>query len=57
MGKPTGFMEYKREDVPAYSVKERIKILTSFTIPSAKRISKNKVQDAWTAACLSVRQE
>ena len=25
MGKPTGFMEYKREDAPAYSVKERIK--------------------------------
>lgn len=57
MGKPTGFMEYKREDAPAYSVKKESKILTNFTIPSAKRISKNRVQDAWTAACLSVRQE
>ena len=56
MGKPTGFMEYKREDAPAYSVKERIKNFDDFTIPSAKRISKNRVQDAWTAACLSVRQ-
>lgn len=36
MGKPTGFMEYKREDAPAYSVKKESKILTNFTIPSAK---------------------
>ena len=57
MGKPTGFMEYKREDAPAYSVKERIKNFDEFHDPSAKRISKNRVQDAWTAACLSVRQE
>ena len=30
MGKPTGFMEYKREDAPAYSVKERIKNFDEF---------------------------
>ena len=58
MGKPTGFMEYKREDAPAYSVKERIKNFDEFHDPLSKRISKKQGgQDAWTAACLSVRQE
>ena len=33
MGKPTGFMEYKREDAPAYSVKERIKNFDEFHDP------------------------
>ena len=26
MGKPTGFMDYKREDAAAFSVEERIKM-------------------------------
>ena len=26
MGKPTGFMDYKREDAAAFSVEERIKL-------------------------------
>ena len=30
MGKPTGFMDYKREDAPAFSVKERIKNYDEF---------------------------
>ncbi len=33
MGKPTGFMDYKREDAPAYSVKERITNYNEFHTP------------------------
>ena len=36
MGKPTGFMEYKREDAPAFSVKERIKNYEEFHTPLTK---------------------
>lgn len=58
MGKPTGFMEYKREDAPAYSVKERIKNFDEFhESPLQRGSAKTGVQDAWTAVCLSVRQE
>lgn len=30
MGKPTGFMDYKREDAAAFSVEERIKNFNEF---------------------------
>lgn len=33
MGKPTGFMEYQREEAPAFSVKERIKNFNEFHEP------------------------
>ena len=36
MGKPTGFMDYKREDAPALSVKERIKNYDEFHDPLSK---------------------
>ena len=36
MGKPTGFMDYKREDAPALSVKERIKNYDEFHEPLSK---------------------
>lgn len=36
MGKPTGFMDYKREDAPAFSVKERIKNYEEFHTPLTK---------------------
>ena len=36
MGKPTGFMDYKREDAQAYSVKERIKNFDEFHTPLSK---------------------
>ena len=36
MGKPTGFMDYKREDAPAFSVKERIKNYDEFHTPLSK---------------------
>lgn len=37
MGKPTGFMDYKREDAPAYSVKERITNYNEFHEPLSKQ--------------------
>ena len=37
MGKPTGFMEYDREDARAIEPKERIKILMSSTFLCPKR--------------------
>ena len=37
MGKPTGFMDYKREDAPAFSVKERIKNYDEFHTPLSKQ--------------------
>ncbi|MCD7727189.1 MAG: glutamate synthase subunit beta [Ruminococcus sp.] len=37
MGKPTGFMDYKREDAEAYSVKERIKNFDEFHTPLSKQ--------------------
>lgn len=37
MGKPTGFMDYRREDAPAYSVKERIKNFNEFHTPLSKK--------------------
>lgn len=36
MGKPTGFMDYKREDAPAFSVKERINNYEEFHTPLSK---------------------
>lgn len=36
MGKPTGFMDYKREDAPAFSVKQRIKNYNEFHTPLSK---------------------
>ena len=53
MGKPTGFMDYKREDAAAFSVEERIKNFNEFHTP----LSKEEEQDVWTAVCRSVRQE
>lgn len=37
MGKPTGFMDYEREDAQAYSVKERIKNFDEFHTPLTKQ--------------------
>lgn len=36
MGKPTGFMDYSREDAEAYSVEERIKNFNEFHTPLSK---------------------
>ncbi len=37
MGKPTGFMEYDRENAAAVAPKERIKNFNEFHIPSLKK--------------------
>ena len=37
MGKPTGFMEYDREETIAVEPKERIKNFNEFHIPLLKR--------------------
>ncbi len=42
MGKPTGFMDYKREDAPAFSVKERIKNYNEFHKPLSQEEQKNQ---------------
>ena len=51
MGKPTGFLDYEREDARAESPKERIKHFNEFHIPLSR------VQDVWTAEYHSVSQE
>ena len=48
MGKPTGFLEYEREDAPAYSPKERIKNFNEFSLDHYHLKNKDtKVQDVW----------
>ena len=37
MGKPTGFMDYNREDAEAFSVKERIQNYNEFHTPLSKK--------------------
>ena len=49
MGKPTGFMEYQREDAEAYSVKERIKNFDEFHTPLS--IEEQQKQGARCMAC------
>lgn len=56
MGKPTGFMDYNREDAEAFSVKERIQNYNEFHTPLSKRIRKSRAQDVWSAVFRSVRQ-
>lgn len=49
MGKPTGFMDYKREDAPAFSVKERIKNYDEFHTPLSKE--EQSIQGARCMEC------
>ena len=51
MGKPTGFMEYDREETTAVEPKERIRNFNEFHIPLSKE--KRREQDVWTAECRS----
>ena len=53
MGKPTGFMEYDREETTAVEPKERIKNFNEFHILSQKKNAVSRVQDVWTAVCRS----
>ena len=58
MGKPTGFMEYERQDKPAESPKERIKHFREFHTPLSKEEQGGaKVQDVWRVAFRSARQD
>ena len=57
MGKPTGFLDYEREDARAESPKERIKHFNEFHIPLSEKNSRNRVQDVWTVEYHSVSQE
>lgn len=49
MGKPTGFIDYKREDAPAFSVKERIKNYDEFHTPLSKE--EQSIQGARCMEC------
>ena len=49
MGKPTGFMDYEREDAEAYSVNERIKNFDEFHTPLSKE--EQQKQGARCMAC------
>lgn len=49
MGKPTGFLEYKRENAEALSVKERIKNYDEFHIPLSRE--KQQLQGARCMEC------
>ena len=49
MGKPTGFMEYDREDARAIEPKERIKNFNEFHIPLSKE--RQQIQGARCMNC------
>lgn len=49
MGKPTGFMDYERQDKPAESPLERIKHFNEFHTPSSKE--EQELQGARCMAC------
>ncbi len=49
MGKPTGFLEYEREDAPAYAPKERIKNFNEFHEPLS--LEKQQKQAARCMEC------
>ena len=54
MGKPTGFLEYEREDEPAYSPKERIKNFNEFHEPLSTKMPGCKMYGL-RSSILSVR--
>ena len=57
MGKPTGFMDYKRENRASRSPMERIKNFNEFHTPLSERRTAATGQHAvWTAVFRSVRQ-
>ena len=61
MGKPTGFMDYERQDKPAESPLERIKHFNEFHTPLSKEEQelqgatlygvRSSVLSVWKAAC------
>lgn len=55
MGKPTGFLEYKRETAKVEAPKDRIKHFNEFRTPLKKRNSRNRAHAAWNVAFRSAR--
>lgn len=51
MGKPTGFMEYAREDAPASSPKARIQNYNEFHEELSETERNSRQPDVWTAVC------
>ena len=56
MGKPTGFLDYKRETAKVLPPKERIQNFNELRIPLNKEKQKLQEHAAWPAAFPSVRQ-
>ena len=57
MGKPTGFLDYEREDARAESPKERIKHFNEFHIPLSREEQQKQGARCMTAEYHSVSQE
>ena len=53
MGKPTGFMEYDREETTAVEPRSVSRILMSSIYLSQKKNAVNRARDVWTAECRS----
>ena len=56
MGKPTGFLEYKRETARVLPPKVRIANFNEFRTPLSKENRKHRGRAAWPAAYLSASQ-
>mgnify|MGYP000597458116 FL=1 len=56
MGKPTGFLEYKRETARVLPPKVRIANFNEFRTPLSKEKQKHRGRAAWPAAYLSASQ-
>ena len=56
MGKPTGFLEYKRETARVLPPKVRIANFNEFRTPLSKEKQKTQGRAAWPAAYLSASQ-
>lgn len=57
MGKPTGFMDYERQDKPAESPLERIKHFNEFHTLLAKKNRSFRARAVWRAEFRSVSLE
>ena len=56
MGKPTGFLEHKRETARVLPPKVRIANFNEFRTPLSKKNRKHRGRAAWPAAYLSASQ-
>ena len=56
MGKPTGFMDYQRQDCHVIPPEERIGNWKEFKPLLSREEQQRQVPGVWTAACPSVRR-